>query len=244
MNRWQRSVGEIQARRKQVSKCEHAQSALGRVTACYQQMATSLGSNTDGSSLREELERTRALAHRICTGLHQSLLALLVETEQGQEDREQVERLWVLFLSCLESFQQDLRRVSTLEEIFPLTQRKDRQALVNTGAVGGGSEVASRAATVQVPWATGDEEPRPDLRAHVVEIDGLLQEMLRSVNIPLWSVEPTQKAWAEACKDGQDELEDVLEEMMEVEVVSQDNRASGCCSHSTCRLGCAFCLLN
>ncbi|XP_072539264.1 regulator of G-protein signaling 9-binding protein [Salminus brasiliensis] len=243
MNRWRRSVGEIQARRRQVSECEQAQAALSKVTACYQQMATCLGSNTDGSSLREELEETRALAYRICTGLHRRLLALLVDTEQGQEDREQVERMWVLFLCGLENFQQDLRRVSTLQESFPLGQRKDRRALVNSGAAGGGSEVAGRAATVQMPWVSTEGEQKPDLKSHVLEIDGLLQEMLQRVNVPLWSVEPTQNAWAEACRDIQEE-DDTLEEIMEVEVVSQGSRASGCCNHSNCRLGCIFCLLN
>ncbi|XP_066519031.1 regulator of G-protein signaling 9-binding protein [Hoplias malabaricus] len=240
MNRWRRSVGEIQARRRQVSECEQAQAALSKVTACYQQMATCLGSNTDGSSLREELEETRTLAHKIFTGLHQRLLALLVETEQGQEDREQVERMWVLLLCTLENFQQDLRRVSNIQEIFPLSQRKDRRALVNTGVAGGGSEIAGRAATTQTPWVTTEGKQRPDLRGHVLEIDGLLQEMLQRVNIPLWSIEPTQNAWAE---NGQDD-DDTLEEIMEVEAVSEVSRSSGCCNHSNCRLGCIFCLLN
>lgn len=149
--------------------------------------------------------------------------------------------MWVLFLCSLENFQQDLRKVSGLQEIFPLSQRKDRRALVNSGVVGGGSEVAGRAAAVQTPWVTTEGEERPDLKTHVLEIDSLLQEMLQSVNVPLWSVEPTQNAWAEGCIDGQDE-DDTLDDIMEVEVVSQDNK--GCCSHSNCRLGCLFCLLN
>ncbi|XP_030634676.1 regulator of G-protein signaling 9-binding protein [Chanos chanos] len=243
MNRWRRSVGEIQARRRQVGECERAQAALSKVTACFQQMATCLGSNTDGSTLREELEETRTLAHRICTGLHKRLLALLVETEQCQEDREQVERLWVLFLSSMESFQQDLKKVHALQELFPLTIRKDRRALVNTGVTAGGSEVAARAATVQTPWLTVEEEQCPALKTHMEQIDALLQEMLQRVNVPLWSVEPTHEAWG----DGNEEaLEDdeTLEEMMEVEVVSQDNGTSGCCHHPNCRLGCILCLLN
>ena len=68
MNRWRRSVGELQARRQQVTECEQALAALSKVTACFQQMASSLGSNTDGSGLREELADIRAMAHRIYTG--------------------------------------------------------------------------------------------------------------------------------------------------------------------------------
>ncbi|KAG7326601.1 hypothetical protein KOW79_010002 [Hemibagrus wyckioides] len=240
MNRWRRSVGEIQARKRLVSECEQAQVSFNKLTACFQQMATCLGSNTDGSLLRDEMEETRGQAHKICTGLHRRLLKLLVETEQSQDDREQVERLWVLLLSTLENFQQELRKVSALQELFPVTLQKDRHALVNTGASGGGTEVAGRAAMVQNPWVVTECKEKPDLNGHVLEIETLLQEMLQRVNVPLWSVEPMQKAWAEGT---QEEDDDILEEIMEVEVVSQDGK-SGCCSHSNCRLRCIFCLLN
>lgn len=164
----------------------------------------------------------------------------MVETEQSQDDREQVERLWVLLLSTLENFQQELKRVSALQELFPVALQKQRQALVNTGASGGGTEVAGRAAMVQSPWVVPESKEKPDLKGHVLEIETLLQEMLQRVNVPLWSIEPMQKAWAEGT---QEEDDDTLEEMMEVEVVSQNGK-SGCCSHSTCRLRCIFCLLN
>jgi len=68
MNRWRQSVVEIQTRKRQVNESERAHAALSKVTACYQQMATSLGSNIDGSFLREELEETRIVARKICSG--------------------------------------------------------------------------------------------------------------------------------------------------------------------------------
>ncbi len=80
MNRWRQSVVEIQTRKKEVNECERAQATLSKVTACFQQMATSLGSNMDGSFLREELEETRAVAHKICSGKTGQ-----VETEDKQE---------------------------------------------------------------------------------------------------------------------------------------------------------------
>lgn len=180
--------------------------------------------------------------HAHVTGLHRRLLGLMVETEQGQDDREQVERLWVLLLLALENFQQDLKRVTALQELFPVALQKDRQALVNTGAFGAGTEVAGRAATVQSPWVVTEHLEKPDLKGHVLEIETLLQEMLQRVNVPLWSVKPMQKAWAEGTQLEEEE-EEVLEEMMEVEVVSQDGK-SGCCSHFNSRLRCIFCLLN
>ncbi|XP_041944439.1 regulator of G-protein signaling 9-binding protein [Alosa pseudoharengus] len=241
MNHWRRSVGELQARRRQVTECEQALAALSKVTACFQQMASSLGSNTDGSGLREELAEIRAMAHRIYTGLHRRLIALLTETEQAQEDREQVERLWVLFLSGLETFQKDLRKTSSLQELFPLTQRRDRSALVKTG-YSGESEVAARAATVQTPWVCVEDEPCPDLQTQISRMDSLLQEMLQRVNVPVWTVEATQKAWVEVEKEEQDE-DETLEDLMQVEVVSQDS-VTGCCHHLNCRLSCLLCLLS
>ncbi|KAK7155847.1 hypothetical protein R3I93_010497 [Phoxinus phoxinus] len=237
MNRWRQSVVEIQTRKRQVNESERAHVALSKVTACYQQMATSLGSNIDGSFLREELEETRIVAHKICSGLHRRLLTLLTEMEQGQEDKEQVERLWVIFLSSLENFQQDLKKVRALQEIFPLTQRKDRQALVNTGYAGGTSEVAARAAMVQTPWLSIEETERPDMKTHIKEIDVMLEEMLQRVNVPLWSIEPMQEV------DGVQEEDESLEDIMEVEVVSQNN-ISGCCQHYNCKVGCLLCLLS
>lgn len=146
----------------------------------------------------------------------------------------------MLLLSTLENFQQELRKVSALQEHFPVALQKDRKALVNTGASGGGTEVAGRAALVQSPWLMIESKEKPALDEHVSEIETLLQEMLQKVNIPLWSVEPMQKAWAEGA---QEEDDDTLEEIMEVEVVTQDGK-SGCCRNSNCRLRCIFCLLN
>ncbi|KAL2090902.1 hypothetical protein ACEWY4_013165 [Coilia grayii] len=241
MNRWRRSVGELQARRRQVTECEQALAALSKVTACFQQMASSLGSNTDGGGLREELAEIRAIAHRIYTGLHRRLITLLTEMEHGQEDREQVERLWVLFLSGLETFQKDLRKANSLQELFPLTQRRDRNTLIKTGS-SGGSEVAARAATVQTPWVSAGEERCPDLQTQISRLDALLQEMLQRVNVPVWTVESTQEAWVEAGKEEVDD-DETLEDLMQVEVVSQDSTTTGCCHHSNCRLGCILCLL-
>ncbi|XP_027858234.1 regulator of G-protein signaling 9-binding protein isoform X3 [Xiphophorus couchianus] len=68
MSRWRRSVDELTAgRRRQQAECERAQNALSRVTSCFQQLAASLGSSADSSFLREEMDETRALAHRICS---------------------------------------------------------------------------------------------------------------------------------------------------------------------------------
>ncbi|XP_069544045.1 regulator of G-protein signaling 9-binding protein [Brachyistius frenatus] len=234
MSRWRRSVDELAARRRQQGECERAQDALSRVTSCFQQLAASLGSSADGSFLRDEMDETRALAHRICSGLCRRLLRLLSDcdsTRSGVEDRQVSERLWVLFLSALESFLSDLHKVSDLIGQFPLTQRYNRRSLVNTGCIDGVVGVAARVASVQVPWLTLEEEPNPDLTNHIRGLEAMLSEMQSRVPVAFWSVEATQPAWAEA-RGEIDEPDDTLEDLMEVEVVANTNKMAACCGLS------------
>nr|XP_020467840.1 regulator of G-protein signaling 9-binding protein-like isoform X2 [Monopterus albus] len=215
MNRWRRSVDELAARRRQQRKCERAQEALSRVTSCFQQLATSLGSSADSGFLRDEMDKTRALAHRLCSGVG---------------NRQVLERLWVLFLSVTENFLSDLRKTSDLIGQFPLTQH-GRPSLVKTGCIDGMVGVAARVTSVQVPWLTLEEEPSPDLTNHITGLEAMLSEMQLRVPVAFWSVESTQPAWAEAHGE-QTEPEHSLEELMEVEVVS--NKMAACCQPPCC----------
>ncbi|TNN52319.1 Regulator of G-protein signaling 9-binding protein [Liparis tanakae] len=236
MSRWRRSVDELATRRRQQGECERAQEALGRVTSCFQQLAASLGSSADGSFLRDEMDETRALAHRICSGLSQRLMHLLSDCDpSGVEDRQASERLWVLFLSAIESFLFDLHKACSLIGQFPLTQRNSRRSLVNTGCMDGVVGVAAQVASIQVPWLALQEEPSPDLFNHVAGLEEMLSEMQLRVPVAFWSVEATQPAWAEAL--GELEPSDyTLEDLMQVEVVS--NSKMPCCQPACCGLGC------
>ncbi|XP_042257364.1 regulator of G-protein signaling 9-binding protein [Thunnus albacares] len=239
MSRWRRSVDELAARRRQQSECERAQEALSKVTSCFQQLAVSLGSSADCSFLRDEMDETRALAHRICSGLSRRLVRLLADCDSapsGVEDRQMSERLWVLFLSALENFLSDLRKTSDVIGQFPLTQRYDRHSLVNTGCIDGVVGVAARVASVQVPWLTLEEELSPDLTNHIAGLEAMLSEMQLRVPVAFWSVEATQPAWAEAHGELA-ELDDSLEDLMEVEVVSNSKMAA-CCPPPCCGLSC------
>ncbi|KAM9361971.1 regulator of G-protein signaling 9-binding protein isoform 1-T1 [Symphorus nematophorus] len=266
MSRWRRSVDELAARRRQQGECERAQEALSRVTSCFQQLAASLGSAADCSFLRDEMDETRALAHRIfrgrdlrlsvshmsvclspasqsvthlSAGLSQRLVRLLSDCDSapsGVEDRQTSERLWVLFLSAIENFLSDLRKAYDLIGQFPLTQRYDRRSLVNTGCIDGMVGVAARVASVQAPWITLEEEPSPDLTNHIAGLEAMLSEMQLRVPVPFWAVEATQPAWAEAHGE-LDEPDDSLEDLMEVEVVS-NNKMATCCQPPCCGLGC------
>lgn len=158
MSRWRRSVDELTSLRRNQRECERAQDALSRVTSCLQQLAALLGSSSDGTFLRNELEGMRALAYRICSGkntcthlyvhlylhpfihlyagLSRRLLGLLSDSEPpttSVDDQQLSERLWVLFLSALENLLSDLCKANNLIGQFPLMQPNGRRALVRTG---------------------------------------------------------------------------------------------------------------
>lgn len=61
------------------------------------------------------------------------LLTACDSAPSGVADRQVLERLWVHFLSSLESFLSDLRKTRYLIGSFPLSQQSDRRSLVNTG---------------------------------------------------------------------------------------------------------------
>ncbi|XP_035487645.1 regulator of G-protein signaling 9-binding protein [Scophthalmus maximus] len=239
MSRWRQSVDELAARHRQQVECQRAQEALSRVTSCFQQLVASLGSSADCSFLRDEMDETRMLAHRICNGLSKRLVRLLSGSDSipsGAEDRQVSERLWVLLLSVLENFLSDLRKARDLIGQFPLTQRYDRRSLVNTGCMDGVVGVAARVALVQVPWLSLEEEPCPDLTNHIVGLEAMLSDMQLRVPVAFWSVEATQPPWAEA-RGELDEPDDTLEDMMVVEAVSY-NKMVACCQPPCCGLGC------
>ncbi|XP_061788315.1 regulator of G-protein signaling 9-binding protein [Nerophis lumbriciformis] len=240
MSQWRRSLDQMAAaRRRHRGECERAQDALVKATSCFQQLVASLGSSADCSFLREELDETRSLAHGMCSGLSRRLTALLSDDDSarpGPEDKQALERLWVHFLSALENFLSDLRKASFLIGHFPLTQRNDRRSLVKTGCFDGVVGVAARAASVQTPWPSLEEEPSPGLEQHIDGLEVLLSDMQLKVPVPFWSVEATQPAWVEGGEEPV-EPDDSLEDLMEVEAVPSDKMA-GCCQPPCFGLSC------
>ncbi|XP_068172402.1 regulator of G-protein signaling 9-binding protein isoform X2 [Antennarius striatus] len=236
MKRWRCSVDELAARRRQQGECERAQEALSRVTSCFQQLVTSLGSSADCSFLRDDMDEMRVLAHRICHGLSQRLVHLLSDCDPlGEEDRQVLERLWVLFLSALENFLSDLQKACDLIGRFPLNHNYDRRSLVNTGCIDGMVGVAARVASVQVPWLTAEEKPSPGLVGHIAALEAMLTEMQLRVPVAFWAVEATQPAWAEVHGDVE-EPDERLEDLMELDGVS--GKTAVCFQLPCCGLGC------
>lgn len=70
------------------------------------------------------------------------------------------------------------------------------------------------------------------------EVSCVLYQIILQVPVAFWSVEATQPAWAEAGGE-LDEPDDSLEDLMEVEVVSNsNNKMAACCQPPCCGLGC------
>uniref|UniRef100_A0A8C2T199 Uncharacterized protein n=1 Tax=Coturnix japonica TaxID=93934 RepID=A0A8C2T199_COTJA len=87
--------------------CVATQAALCKAAAGHRQLVLQLGGSADGPQLREERRRRSVEVRELSVGLQSALLAWLQQAVGPQEQRE-LERLWVLFLSALELFLQDL----------------------------------------------------------------------------------------------------------------------------------------
>uniref|UniRef100_A0A672TXT6 Regulator of G protein signaling 9 binding protein n=1 Tax=Strigops habroptila TaxID=2489341 RepID=A0A672TXT6_STRHB len=167
--------------------CAAAQATLCKATAGHRQLVLQLGGSADSPRLREERRKRSAEARELSsaqhprpTGLRCALLAGLRQAPASPEERRELERLWVLFLSALELFLQDLLRAHHLCQLFSL--QGDGAAPLSTGLGnrrGGGP--------AQPPAA-------PRLEEEIEQVRAMLAEMESRANIPLWTVEATQPA--------------------------------------------------
>ncbi|XP_073539990.1 regulator of G-protein signaling 9-binding protein-like isoform X1 [Phyllobates terribilis] len=214
-----------------VADCKKVHNSLNKVTACYRQLVMCVGGTSDCPRLREELEESRKKAFELSTDLMNTLMDLLMEQEVTQEDRVELERTWVLFLSTLELFQQDLCKAHHLCQLFPLHGRRKR--LVNTGVIGKTSEVAYRARNIKSPSSSrvrenaqrADRPCSPDLAGQIEHVERMLHDMQMKVSIPIWTVEATEEAWAEMSSTCD------LDEGSDNEILAgEDISSRGCCA--------------
>uniref|UniRef100_A0A8B9EKV1 Regulator of G-protein signaling 9-binding protein n=1 Tax=Anser cygnoides TaxID=8845 RepID=A0A8B9EKV1_ANSCY len=152
---------------EELGTCVAAQAALCKVAAGHRQLVLQLGGSADGPRLREERRGRSAEAREL-------------RLRSAPEERRELERLWVLFLSALELFLQDLRQAHRLCRLFSL--QGGGPALLRTGLGGrrGG----------------GPEQPPapPCLEEEMEQVRAVMVEMESTANIPLWTVEATQAA--------------------------------------------------
>ncbi|XP_030319066.1 regulator of G-protein signaling 9-binding protein-like [Calypte anna] len=160
--------------------CAATQAALCKATAGHRQLVLQLGGSADGPRLREERSRRSAEVRELSAGLCQALRGGLQQAAASSEERRELERLWVLFLSALELFLQDLCRAHHLCHLF--SRQGGGMTPLRTGLGGRRGGVP-----VQPPATSRLEEEIEQVRATLVEMES-------GANIPLWAVEATQPA--------------------------------------------------
>lgn len=123
------------------------------------------------------------------TGLQRTLLAGLRQASASPEERRELERLWVLFLSALELFLQDLHRAHHLCQLFSVQQGSTTPLRTGLGSRGLPSRKGSRR-------GGGPAQPLATLRLEeeIEQVRATLVEMESRANIPPWTVEATQPA--------------------------------------------------
>ncbi|KAM6113055.1 LOW QUALITY PROTEIN: regulator of G-protein signaling 9-binding protein-like [Pterocles gutturalis] len=172
-----------------VGTCAAAQAALCKATAGHQQLVLQLGGSADSPRLREERRRRSTEARELSAGLRRALLGGLRQAPVTPEERQELERLWVLFLSALELFLQDLRRAHRLCQLFSVQGAGTAPLRTGLGARGlprrGGSRRGG--GPTQPPVA-------PSLEEEIEQVMATLAAMESGANVPLWSVEATQLA--------------------------------------------------
>ncbi|XP_078256593.1 regulator of G-protein signaling 9-binding protein [Rhinoraja longicauda] len=175
-------------------ECKTLLNALNKVSACYRHLVTCAGGTSDSQNLREELKKTRQKAQVLAVANKKKLTTILKDRSISKDDRTEFERLWVLFSTCVEALEIDMRRALELGQEFPLNAPTKR--LIQTGMVGGTSAVAARAMNIQnMKYEEGndiDTVDLNDLEQEINEVGEMMYEMDMKVNVLQWTVEAKQ----------------------------------------------------
>nr|XP_033770945.1 regulator of G-protein signaling 9-binding protein-like [Geotrypetes seraphini] len=215
---------------KEIEECKKVHASLNKITACYRQLVLCVGGASDSMRLRGELEDSRKKTYDLSNGLRNRLMKLLVDQQVSTDERVELERIWVLFMSTLELYQQDLYKAHHLSQLFPLHSRN--KCLINTGILGKTSDVAYRTRTVKAGGSKSHdtlehmEQPcSADLSIQIHQVESMLHDMEMKISIPIWTVEAREEAWAEVTSSF--EMEDgSAHEILAVE----ETHGGGCCT--------------
>ncbi|XP_018553716.1 regulator of G-protein signaling 9-binding protein [Lates calcarifer] len=174
--------------------------SLIKVVACYRHLASCVGSCTDSLQLRDELRQTREKAQNLAVSICQHLTSHLRDKSLPEEQRKEMELLWVAFSSGLELLHVDMCKVFSMGDIFSLA---NSASLVQTGLQGGGSEVAARALSLpdlnqaRAPEAGLESQERSTMEQEISQIDHMIDDMEMKVNVLRWMVEPHGPQYAD-----------------------------------------------
>ncbi|KAM4614552.1 regulator of G-protein signaling 9-binding protein [Discoglossus pictus] len=180
-------------------ECKALLDALNKVTGCYRHLVLTIGGTSDTQNLREELKKTRQKAQELAVANRNKLTSTLKDKSLSKEDKVEFERLWVIFSTCMEILETDMRRALELGQEFPLNI--PRKHLIQTGMSGGTSGVAARAMSVQNMKYEAEHNidvmDLKDLENEINQVDEMIYEMEMKVSVPQWTVEAKQNPGAE-----------------------------------------------
>nr|AUG68986.1 regulator of G-protein signaling 9-bindinG protein [Aptychotrema vincentiana]AUG68987.1 regulator of G-protein signaling 9-bindinG protein [Aptychotrema rostrata] len=180
-------------------ECKTLLDALNKVSACYRHLVICAGGTSDSQNLREELKKTRRKAQVLAVANKNKLITILKDKTISKDDRAEFERLWVLFSTCMEVLEIDMRRALELGQEFPLNV--PTKHLIQTGMIGGTTAVAARAMNIQnMNYEEGNYEEGNnidtvdlnDLEQEINEVGEMIYEMEMKVNVLQWTVEAKQ----------------------------------------------------
>ncbi|XP_075899202.1 regulator of G-protein signaling 9-binding protein [Nelusetta ayraudi] len=177
--------------------------SLIKVVACYRHLAACVGGTTDSLKLRDELRQTREKAQKLAVAICHQLTSHLRDKSLPQDQRKEMELLWVAFSSCLELHHVDMCKVFNMGHVFSLA---NTGMLVKTGLQDGGSEVAARALSLpdlshaqgQVVPVSLENDEHCAMEQEISRISHMIDDMEMKVNVLRWMVEPRgQQQYAE-----------------------------------------------
>ncbi|MBN3275584.1 R9BP protein, partial [Polyodon spathula] len=180
-------------------ECKTLLDALNKVTACYRHLVVTVGGTSDSQNLREELRKTRKKAQELAVANRNKLTTLLRDKTISKEDRAEYERLWVIFSTCMEFLEVDMKKALEIGQEFPLNVPK--RHLIQSGMSGGTSGVAARAMSAQnmkYEWDSDiDVADLKELENEINQVGEMMMEMEMKVNVANWTVEAKQDPGAE-----------------------------------------------
>ncbi|XP_018425514.1 PREDICTED: regulator of G-protein signaling 9-binding protein [Nanorana parkeri] len=180
-------------------ECRALLDALNKVTACYRHLVLTIGGTSDSQNLREELKKTRRKAQELAVANRNKLTGTLKDASLVKEDKAEFERLWVIFSTCMDILETDMRRALELGQEFPLNIPKKH--LIQTGMSGGTTGVAARAMSVQNMKYEAEHNidimDLKDLENEINQVGEMMYEMEMKVSVPQWTVEAKQNPGAE-----------------------------------------------
>ncbi|XP_078092175.1 regulator of G-protein signaling 9-binding protein [Mustelus asterias] len=174
-----------------LAECSEAQQLLNKLAASHHNLALSLGGSCDSVCLQQKLQDTRRTIHQQSSGIGSVCDSVGTQSLQSEQQAE-LQQICMLFASCMELFQRDLRQVRRLNLLFLLDD--PNRFLTNTGMT---CDLSGPSCDQNVKNGEKSDSEELSLEALVSEVGRLLRDVEMKVQPPVWSSEATTEPWTE-----------------------------------------------